>query len=912
MIAHTWLRGCLSAWISVLVFAFPAHAAIEPTGLRCEYRTNPQGIDVASPRLSWIVQATAAAERGQRQTAYHILVASKPQLLLADQGDLWDTGKVASSQAVHVAYAGQPLTSRLRCYWKVQLWDKDEKASLWSPPAAWSMGLLEAADWQAEWIGAQVTMNQATGPYLPCIYLRKQFQAPKPVLRATLYATAAGVYELSVNGQRVGRDYFTPGWTEYDKRIYYQTYDVTGLLRTSGENVLGAILGDGWYGLHHNGRGKLALLAQLHLDYADGTSEIVATDESWKATTDGPLLMSDIYQGESYDARKEMPKWNNPWFADRDWTPVVVETKAQSGAEVAAPTIATAVRQAHPGVPVRKTQEIKTVTVTEPKPGNFVFDLGQNFSGWARLKVKGEAGTQVTLRFAEMLNPDGTVYTANLRAAKCTDTYLLKGGSGETWEPRFTFHGFRYVEVTGYPGKPTAEAITGVVLNSDAPLVSSFECSNPMLNQLYRNIVWSQRSNYLEVPTDCPQRDERMGWSGDAQAFLGTGTYNMDLAAFFTSWLFTFNDSQDVEGGYPNMAPRGGGVSPGWGDAGVICPWTLYRMYGDKRVIEQHYAGMARWIEYLEKRSQNYLRPAEGFGDWLNVGAEMPKDVLATAYFAYSANLMVKLARAIDQLEDAARYDHLFQQIKAAFHQAYVADDGRIQGHTQTTYLMALGFDLLPPEQRPQATAHLLKLIDERDGHLSTGFLGANLLLPTLTEVGRLDVAYRLLQNETYPSWGYPVKLGATTIWERWNGWTEQGGFQDPGMNSFNHYAYGSCGQWMFSTLAGIDTDGPGFERILIRPRPGGGITETKASYDSIHGRIATAWQQQGAELLLQVSLPANTTATVFVPATAAANVTEGGQPADQADGVRFLRREAGAAVYEVVAGNYAFVSQGP
>ena len=309
MTTHPLLRGCLAAWIPVLVFAVPAHATIEPTGLRCEYRANPRGMDVVDPRLSWIVQATAATERGQRQTAYHILVASQPQLLLADQGNLWDTGKVESSQSVQVVYAGQPLTSRMRCYWKVQLWDKDGKLSLWSPPAEWSMGLLETTDWQAEWIGAQAAANPAAGPYLPCIYLRKQFQARKPVARATIYATAAGVYELYVNGQRVGRDCFTPGWTEYDKRVYYQTYDVTGLLRTSGENALGAILGDGWYGLHHNGRGQLALLAQLHLDYADGTSEVVATDDSWKATADGPILMSDIFQGESYDARKEMPKW---------------------------------------------------------------------------------------------------------------------------------------------------------------------------------------------------------------------------------------------------------------------------------------------------------------------------------------------------------------------------------------------------------------------------------------------------------------------------------------------------------------------------------------------------------------------------------------------------------------------------
>jgi alpha-L-rhamnosidase len=431
-----------------------------------------------------------------------------------------------------------------------------------------------------------------------------------------------------------------------------------------------------------------------------------------------------------------------------------------------------------------------------------------------------------------------------------------------------------------------------------------------MLNKLQQNIVWGQRSNYLEVPTDCPQRDERLGWTGDAQAFIGTGTYNQDLGAFFTSWLVTLNDSQRPDGGYTDVAPHGGGVSAGWSDAGVVCPWTLWRMYGDTAVIERHYAGMLRWIEHCEKDSKGLLRPAQGYGDWLNVGAELPKDVIATAYFAYSTRLLAQMARAVEKNDDAQRLEGLFGRIKAAFVAAYVSADGRVKGDTQTAYLMALAFDLLPAERRDAAARRLLEKIEERNWHLSTGFLGVNLLLPTLDALGKVDVAYRLLQNETYPSWGYPVRHGATTIWERWDGWTEEKGFQDPGMNSFNHYAYGSCGQWMFAAMAGIDTDGPGFERLLIRPRVGGGLTFVRASYDSIRGRIATGWELDGAALTLRVELPANTVATVFVPASDPLGVTEGGRPAAEAEGVTFVRSQPGAAVYHVGSGTYEFRSK--
>ena len=976
--------ACLGLFAAVFALEMPARAAVAPGQLRCEYLASPT-VDTPAPRLSWLVNADSG-ERGQMQTAYRVLVADSLAALKEDRGNLWDSGRVAGDQSTQVAYAGKPLPSRMQCFWKVQLWDKDGKASAWSEPATWSMGLLDACDWTAKWIGGPPPKQPQAATYLPATYLRKPFTLKAAPKRAVVYATAAGVYELRLNGKRVGDDYFTPGWTQYDKRTFYQAYDVTKLLQT-GENVAGAILSDGWYGLHHQGRGKLGLLAQMHVEYADGSQDVIGTDATWKAMADGPIRMSDFYQGETFDARKTMPGWDALGYNDSKWEPAgmapffstpvwadvtqkvrdmvrdgvlqvtvsnqtfgdpiyghpkllrvtyrvgdkqesketpegqalkigtagqpLVIEKAEYGADAKPPAIAVALRQVHPGSPVRKVQEIKPIKRTEPKPGHWVYDLGQNFSGWVRLKVQGPAGTSVVLRFAEMLNPDGTVYTTNLRKAASTDTYILRGEGEEVWEPQFTFHGFRYLELTGLPGQPADDAIMGVVAHSDAPLTSTFECSNPMLNRLFQNIVWGQRSNYLEVPTDCPQRDERMGWSGDAQAFIGTATYNMDVAPFFSAWLRTYEDCQQPDGAFADIAPCYGGMSPGWGDAGVVCPWTIYRVYGDRRMLEERYRSMTRWIERLEKASKDCVRPEEGYGDWLNVQAEMPKDVIATAYFAYSTSLMIRTAKALGKDADAVTYEKLLERIKAAFNRAFVAADGRIKGNTQTTYLMALGFDLLPPEKRPLAIKHLMGLIEERKMHLSTGFLGVNLLLPVLTEIGRTDVAYKLLQNNTYPSWGYSIKHGATTIWERWDGWTEDKGFQDAGMNSFNHYAYGSCGQWMFSTMLGIDTDGPGFQRLILRPRPGGGIQFAKGSYDSIHGRIAVDWRQEvSGALQLNVTIPANTTATVYVPAKDAAGVTEGGKPVSEAKGVKFVRFADGAAVYEIGSGSYQFVAK--
>ena len=1043
--------------------------------LRCEYRVNPLGIDVIEPRLSWILESD---QRGQIQTAYQVLVASSEKRLNSNKGDLWNSGKVRSDRSIHIPYDGAELISRMHCYWKVRAWDKDGRVSAWSEPAFWTMGLLSAEDWQAEWIGydapapaygekaqpdlltfegcrwvwfpegepqksapigtrffrrkidipsdrkikrarfklamdnegtlfvngrevqkfsgwtppytLDVTEKMKTGTNClsiaaenqgdkpnpaglagklliefesgdavavlidhfwkvsnseqegwknsdfddsawadakemveigaapwgkvekqdlvlpPPPYLRRAFSVDKPIERATVYASALGLYELHINGQRVGQDYFTPGWTDYNKRVYYQTYDVTNLLK-SGDNAIGAILADGWYAGYvgfgkkreHYGS-KPRLFVQLEVEYGDGSRKTVVTDKSWKANY-GPYIEADFLMGETYDARREMAGWSEPGFIDAAWKPAVV------GAELK-PLV-----QSYPGVTVRKTQELKPVKITEPKKDAYVFDMGQNFAGWVRLKVEGKAGTKVVLRFAEMLNPDGTIYTTNLREARCTDTYILSGKGREIWQPRFTFHGFRYVEITGFPGKPSLDTITGVVVHSDTPPVGTFECSNPMVNQLQHNIVWGQRSNFIEIPTDCPQRDERLGWTGDAQIFIRTATYNMDVAAFFTKWLVDLEDAQTKEGAFPDVAPHkvamGSGV-PAWGDAGVICPWTIYKVYDDERAVEKHYDSMKKWIAYLQKNSKDLLRPAYGYGDWVAVGSNTPKDVIATAYFAYSTRLVAKMAAVLGKDEDAKKYESLFQQIKAAFNKAYVSDDGRIKGDTQTCYAMGIYFDLLDGDKRALAGKHLLEAVKRKNWHLSTGFVGLSYLLPALTQTGNLDIAYRLLNNDTFPSWGYSIKNGATTIWERWDGWTEDKGFQDPGMNSFNHYAFGSVGRWMFGTIAGIDTDGPGYKRIIIRPQPGGGFSYAKASYESIHGKIVSDWKIEGRKFTLNVTIPPNTTATVYVPAKDSRSVTEGGKLAVVSEGVRFRAMEGNSAVYEIGSGHYVFVSE--
>jgi alpha-L-rhamnosidase len=900
------------------------------TRLRCEYLVNPLGIDEPLPRLSWAMDSD---RRGARQIAFRILVASTPERLLAGQGNLWDSGRIESNQATHVVYSGKPLRSRDVCHWCVEVWDEAGNAAK-SEPAFWTMGLLEKADWSAKWIAADPEIirrdREATAPTLtdcgtPALF-RKEFDVPDRINRATLYASARGLFELRANGRRVGEDIFAPEWTDYDKRIHYRTYDVTALL-TTGRNALGATLGDGWWSGYvgwQETRGRYgslenSLMMQLEVELESGERFNVGTDGSWTCNT-GPILSSDFMMGEIYDARRESSGWDVPHFSAQHWLSVH---------EVAAPAVPLVSQRSEP---VRVTEKMVPVAVNEIRAGVFIFDLGQNIAGWVHLRVNAPAGTRVTIRHGERLNPDGTLYTENLRRAKATDVYICKGGGEEIFEPHFTFHGFQYVELTGLPYKPDKDAVTGCVVRSATSDAGRFECSNPDVNRLWLNGLWSQKDNFLSVPTDCPQRDERLGWMGDAQVFLGTASYNMDVAAFFTKWMIDVEDAQTSDGVFPDTAPRlregenfvglgNLGGSAGWADAGVIVPYTIWRVYGDRRILERHYDTMVKWVDWIAKHNPNGLRLnnlANNYGDWLCIpsdtsfGTHSPmKNLLATAYWADDCTKLARIARELGHDADAERFRKMFEHVRAAFQKEWVDPNGRITTDTQTGYLLALAFDLLPENLRAAAVNHLVENVQTLDWHLSTGFIGISHLNPQLTLAGRADVAYRLLLRDDYPSWLYPVKHGATTIWERWNGWTHQDGFFNPQMNSFNHYSLGSVGEWLFRHVAGIeiDPDAPGFQKFVLRPFIGDGLDFVRASYRTMHGEIVSDWKFESTRFTWTIRVPANATATVFIPSALGSSVTESNAPIEISAGLRVIGREGDALVCEAAAGNYSFVS---
>jgi len=941
-----------------------------PQHLRCEYLTDPLGIDRTSPRLSWEM---VDSRRGAMQTAYQILVADAPELLAADRGNLWDSGQVRSDQSVHVSYAGLPLKSRMQAWWKVRVWDKDGQPSPWSEPARWSMGLLNPTDWHASWIGdsAPLPSSEPPDPH-PALMLRKTFQvpapqqqpAPTPVKRATIYATALGLYALRLNGQRVGDHVLAPEWTDYHKRVQYQTCDVTHLVRP-GENALAALLGDGWY----CGRIGLAfavpggqtraffgrqpwLLAQRELELADGHTITVVSHDECRVTNEGPIRASDILDGEGYDARRELPGWDAPGFDDSAWRPAKVCSLASPqdlGLTTTQPARPKLVAQ--PNEPIRVIREIKPIALTEPQRGVYVYDLGQNLAGWCRMKLSGPAGATVTLRHAEVLNPDGTIYTANLRGAPQTDQYTLRGPQGdgqgevEVFEPHFTYHGFRYVEVIGLPEKPAPDALVARVISSAAPVCGRFECSNPLLNKLMENIVWTQRANMPSVPTDCPQRDERLGWMGDILAFSQAGMFNLDMAGFFTKWLPDVRDAQAGDGRYPDFAPHPFdpnvrfSAAPAWGDAGVFVPWRAYVNYADQRLLAEHYESACRWIDWVQANNPDLLwknKRGNAYGDWLNAdtlklegwpatGAAVPKEIFATMFFARSTQLVSQIAAVLGRADDARRYARLAADIRAAFLKAYVGPDGRMPGDTQAGYAIALHFDLLPEDLRPAAVQHMLAGFEKYNGHISTGFHSTICMMNELNRLGLVDEAYRLLMNRGMPSWLYPVEHGATTIWERWDAYVEGRGFQDPGMNSFSHYAFGCVGEWMYRTILGINPDDPtgaepgrtempptaeawrpGYKHFTLRPRPGGGLTWAGGEYHSIHGKIVSHWRIENGRLAYECTIPANTTATVYVPTSDPASVREEIDPEALPPGSA-TRTEAGAAVFELGAGSYRF-----
>ena len=884
--------------------------------LRCEYQQNPLGIDVRQPRLSWQL---VSDQRGAVQSAYQVQAAESAEALAVGGDLLWDSGKVASDQSLHVAYAGPALHSTQRCCWRVRAWDGAGLPTAWSADAAaWEMGLLGASDWSAGWITPDweedVTQSQ------PAPLLRRSFTLDGAVKSARVYVTALGLYELHLNGQRVGDGQLTPGWTSYDDRLQVQTYNVTGLLKT-GDNALGAMLADGWYrgwlGFENNRNtfGKqLALLLELRVTYADGRTTVITSDDHWHAAL-GPIRMADIYNGETYDARLEQAGWDAAGFDERAWRGV---RQLEYSKEILV---------AQFGPFVRRQEELKPRAILLSPAGETIYDFGQNMVGWVRLQVQGPAGATVTLQHAEVLDQQGNFYTANLRQAKQTVQYTLKGQGVEVFEPRFTFMGFQFVKVEGFPGEPTLDSLTGVVVHSDMPSSGSFECSNPLINQLQHNIVWGQKGNFVDVPTDCPQRDERLGWTGDAQVFVRTATFNRDVAGFFTKWLRDLAADQLPNGIVPNVVPNvmgraapspfEVGGSSAWGDAGVIVPWTIYLAYGDRRILEEQYVSMSAWVNFIrEQAGEKYLWDSGfHFGDWLDYrglgGMEAvpatDRELVATAFYAYSTHLLMNTAQVLGKTDDAARLADQLAKVKAAFLKEFVAPGGRVASGSQTSYVLALHYDLLPEELRPSAAARLAQKVREFGYHLTTGFVGTPYLCHVLSRFGYTDLAYELLNQETYPSWLYPVKMGATTIWERWDGIKPDGSFQDAGMNSYNHYAYGAIGEWLYRVAAGIEIDPQqaGYKHILIQPQPGGGLTQVRAAYQSPYGEIVSAWQLSAQDFRLQATIPANTSATVRIPATDLAQVTESGQAVAGA----FLKD--GAVEVQIGSGQYDFTSRG-
>ena len=1056
----------------LLTASIGLHAALTVGGLRCEQLVNPQGIDATQPRLSWVLESSRTEVK---QSAYEILVASSEKKLAHEAADLWDSGKTASDQSILVPYAGSPLGSRAACFWKVRVWDAAGKATAWSRPACWTMGILNADEWHAQWIGqdgsetnsvlagtswiwfpegqpqiaapietnyfrrvvtlpANRTIKRAVFEYtgdnecrgwigqfdlgarnnfktvkwndittrlepgktyvfgltgrnegaepnpagvialltiefndggtlviqsddqwkvsktledgwttagfddskwvaakvlgpagmepwgearvpedrrLAARYLRKEFSVDQSVTRATVSFSGLGLSELYLNGHKIGDAVLSPAFAQYDKREFYVTYDVTKNLH-SGANALGVILGNGRFyadrskvyaGTVTFGWPKLRL--NLSLEYADGTTREIVSDASWMLTTNGPIIANNDYDGEEYDARKELGAWDRAGFDDSKWQPVQV---------VAAPGGALSAQMMEP---IRVTGTLQPVSVKEIQPGVFIYDLGQNMVGWCRLRVSGPAGTAVKLRHAETLKPDGSLYMANLRGAEVTDIYTLKGGGTETWEPRFVTHGFRYVELTGFPGKPDLNTIEGRVVNDDLPVAGHFLCSNELINRIYTNIVWGTRGNYRSMPSDCPQRDERQGWLGDRSEECKGEAYLFDIAPLYAKWRQDMADAQRTNGVIPDVAPAYWPIysdNVTWPSSAIIIPSALERQFGDRASIGRNYDSAKLWMEHMMTLASNNILARDNYGDWCvppeeatlihskDPARQTDKSLLATSYFYYDLCLMEHYAHTLNLPDDAAYWRTLAAAFKKAFNDRFLdRDQGQYSNGTQTSCVLPLAFGLVPDDMKARIFAHLIgKIENETHGHIGTGLIGGQYLNRVLSDNGRPDLCYTIASQKDYPSWGYMVEHGATTIWELWNGNTA-----DPTMNSGNHVMLiGDLVVWFYEYLAGIAPDNaqPGFKHIIMRPCPVGDLKFVKATHQSPYGLIASEWHRDGKKFDWRIEIPANTTATVYVPAASLDAVQAGNE--------KPARYEDGRAVFELGSGAYHFVSE--
>lgn len=1054
---------------SLILLAFLAQAAsLKPVDLRTEYRKDPLGIDETAPRLSWKLEAASPAARNLRQSAYRVIVSSTAALAQSGRGDLWDSGKVAGDQSVHVPYQGKPLASGQPVWWRVMVWDQAGQPSGWSETARWSMGLLKPEDWKGKWIGrdektyykdpyspfqwlrqaqwiwfdegeparqapagmrrfrARLTLPadralktatfvlgadnnfelmvngesagkgnnptlpmvlhiepwlrpgenellvaarntredpagvlgalkvefasgdplmfytgahwealrtddegwkpaKALGPYgmdpwgevglreeqaLPARMLRKEFDVEPRLRRATAYVSGLGLSELYLNGAKAGGHVLSPGLTEYEKRVFYVTHDITSMLRP-GRNAVGLWLGNGRYWqprrripLPARGYGYPKAIVQIELEYDGGRRQIVATDETWKLTTEGPVRANNEYDGEVYDARMEMPGWAQAGFDDSKW---------EAAQAVQGPPGALHAQMAEP---LRVIETLAPKTVKELRPGVFIYDLGQNMVGWVRLRVQGPAGTRVQMRLAESLRSNGDLYVDNLRGARATLTYILKGGGAEVWEPRFTYHGFRYIELTGYPGKPGLDAVEGRVVHDAMPRAGEWESSHSLLNRIHRNIYWGIRGNYRSIPTDCPQRDEKQGWLGDRSVVSLSESYLFDVAAFYTKWIQDIADSQRPTGSIPDVAPTywvlyNDGIV--WPSTFVLASQMVYRQYGDRRIIERHYEGMKKWVDYMRQFLKDGIMPRNTYGDWC-VPPEDPKlihskdparitagPLLSTAYYHQMVKHVSANARMLGRNDDAAELDRLAAQLKEAFLRTwYKEQEARFDNGTQTSSVLPLAFDMVPAQDRGRVFQRLVEKIEkESNNHVGVGLVGAQWLMRTLSDNGRPDVALAISTQTTYPGWGYMVSKDATTIWELWNGDTA-----DPAMNSMNHVMQiGDLAVWMYEYLAGIrpDPEKPGFQHIIIRPSAPAGLDFVKATHRSLYGPIVSSWKRAGGGLEMEVTIPPNTSATIHVPSTG--KVVEAG-------GLKPARVEQGYTVFETGSGSYRFTAE--
>ncbi|MDR1379937.1 MAG: glycoside hydrolase family 78 protein [Tannerella sp.] len=893
-------------------------AVIRVDRLRCGMLENPFGIEAATPDLSWEL---SSGSRGIRQESHHILVASSLELLNLNQGDVWDSKEVSSVASVYVPYGGRETESRATYFWKVRV-KTNRGYSEWSQPAEWTTGLLHPSDWQAGWTGLDRSFpdDELEGrTRLAARYFRKEFAAEKDVRKATLYISGLGLYEAYLNHARIGTQELSPTPTDYSKVIKYNVFDVTPQIK-KGDNAIGVILGNGrFFSMRNNYRGIPPIrnfgfpkmILQLEVEYADGSKTVVASDDSWTVTADGPILSNSEFDGEEYDARKELRGWDMPGFDDSKW--LKAEPVQSPGGKLEA--------QRNRNIKIMDT--VKPKNISEVKPGTYILDMGQNMVGWLRLKVRGQAGAQIRLRFAESLKDDGTLYMDNIRGALVTDKYTLRGDAEETWEPSFTYHGFRFVEITGFPGKPDVDSFEGQVLYDEMETTGFFETSSPTVNQIYRNACWGIRGNYRGMPTDCPQRDERMGWLGDRAVGSHGESFIFDNNNLYAKWLDDIEQSQRETGSIPDVAPNYWSMysdNMTWPGAYLIIANMLHEQYGNKEPVVRHYESMKKWLNYMrDTYMEDYIMLKDTYGDWCmppespelihsgDPGRKTDAAVLGTAFYYRMLFLMERFSKLLNKPEDTAEFVNQAKLVKEAFNNRFLdKSTGRYSNNTVTANLLPLCYGMTPEEYREAVFGNIVdKTLGEFNGHVSTGLVGIQWLMRGLSDYGRADIALQIVTNRDYPSWGYMVENGATTIWELWNGNTA-----NPAMNSGNHVMLlGDLIVWFYEYLAGIQNEAgsTGFERISMKPYPVAGLDYVKASYRSVHGLIESAWEQSGDTFQWKITVPGNSVATVYIPASSKNRVTENGKPAASATGVKYMRTEGEYAVFEVGSGNYHF-----